>query len=1298
MVANQAYWDGSTAANTTHKDRTANFTLDTGQKDGFYGLGKLYINQANALTHVANDFFTVKVRHFKKDTSGGGKGFFNIDSYPIDDTTANSTNEYIKTEDIPTFISETTGKLVDLRNAVDYRPVAANTATEATAVGSATINPNVAISFAASEQSIAAPNENFQFDYQYYIPRMDKVHLNAGGKLDTTQGAPGITPMLPKDKDDAMTLASVSIPVYPSLSSKESRTAERMDYLVTAVAKQQRNYTMKDIGQLDQRVNRLEYYTSLNLLEKQTKDLTIPAESNNAVDRFKHGFLVDNFVNLSIAATADEDFNVGRNRSELTIIPKFKQNGLNLSVAGHSNTQLTGDMITHPYTKSAFASQRFATISRPVTQGNWQWNGTIQLFPNYDGFFDVRNEPDIGMNFNVDLSQPINSLISGLNQIEALTEVDRQVLSDTTVTTRLSASTDGSGTFNEVFANDRTLVQRETRNLFQGQDNVEVRQVGEFVTDIRMQPFIREQMIHFHAWGLRPNKRHYVFFDSTNMDANTRPALSTNTTTHSRSTIYAAGAYGGDITTDEFGECFGIIHIPQGEFNVGERRVVLADNQTYSSIEENAVSVADEPFNAYNFGVTKGSIDMNIRIPTITRDTVTEVTTTSNRRISTRSTPPAPRDPMAQTFKIGGPDYEDTSGIQLTSMDLYFASKDPKLGVTIEIRKTDNGVPSKEILPFGRLHLKSSQVNTSLDGQTATEINFQGPVYLSTVEEYCFVVIPDGNSPDYQLWISKTGGTDVATSQPVHVDQFSGSMFMSTNNTAWRPMIDEDIKFTLYRAGFTTDNANAGVVTFFNKANEYLSLTDINGSFKQGEIVFMANASAQTTGTATMSTSNTIVTGTGTAFNTEYAAGDFLTFSNTTAQDTVEIDSVTNSTQIILKGYPLIANTTGIAVSKLPSGVVYFYDSSNKDLHLEESTAASATFKFAAGATIKGAESGANAEISSVDNKKVNYMEPVLYKASPSATDVELYVHANTASGDTGNTQFRTNDRAYFSAEALIKSKSNDLTGQFKTYFKMKTDAAKVSPMIDTQTLGFNIYENQINNDTTNEHITGKGSALASYVSKTVTLEEGLDAEDLRVYVTAFKPGKDNCNIKVYGKILNEEDPDTFYDRHWTELEQIGPDHFSNPDNRYDYREYQYQIPKTPESTFVEKAKTFGNTTITTASDVSSTLTAGTLVKVTNTDAQTDYQIATVASASTTTIILDEAIGFANNTGASVSTITYPQTAFKDPQNGKIVTYFNSSGAKFTTYKVFAIKILLLSDSTATAPAIKDYRAIALSV
>mgnify|MGYP003307002531 CR=1 FL=1 len=155
----------------------------------------------------------------------------------------------------------------------------------------------------------------------------------------------------------------------------------------------------------------------------------------------------------------------------------------------------------------------------------------------------------------------------------------------------------------------------------------------------------------------------------------------------------------------------------------------------------------------------------------------------------------------------------------------------------------------------------------------------------------------------------------------------------------------------------------------------------------------------------------------------------------------------------------------------------------------------------------------------------------------------------------------------------------------------------------------------------------------------------------------------------MYGKILNEEDPDTFYDRHWTELELIGDDDRSNDDNRFDYREYIYQVPQTPASTFVEKGQTYGNTTITTASDTSSTITAGKLIKITNSDPKTDYQISTVASSNSTVIVLDEAIGFANNTGADIATVDLPQTAFKDPQNDKVATYYNSGGTKFATYK-----------------------------
>ena len=37
-----------------------------------------------------------------------------------------------------------------------------------------------------------------------------------------------------------------------------------------------------------------------------------------------------------------------------------------------------------------------------------------------------------------------------------------------------------------------------------------------------------------------------------------------------------------------------------------------------------------------------------------------------------------------------------------------------------------------------------------------------------------------------------------------------------------------------------------------------------------------------------------------------------------------------------------------------------------------------------------------------------------------------------------------------------------------------------------------------------------------------VTLADGLDAEDIKVYVNAYKPA--NTDIKVYAKILNETD------------------------------------------------------------------------------------------------------------------------------------------------------------------------------
>jgi hypothetical protein len=59
--------------------------------------------------------------------------------------------------------------------------------------------------------------------------------------------------------------------------------------------KQQKRFTMSDIGSLEKRVTNLEYYTSLSLLERETKNMAI-RNKDTEMDMFKTGFLVDSLL------------------------------------------------------------------------------------------------------------------------------------------------------------------------------------------------------------------------------------------------------------------------------------------------------------------------------------------------------------------------------------------------------------------------------------------------------------------------------------------------------------------------------------------------------------------------------------------------------------------------------------------------------------------------------------------------------------------------------------------------------------------------------------------------------------------------------------------------------------------------------------------------------------------------------------------------------------------------------------------------------------------------------------------
>jgi hypothetical protein len=59
-----------------------------------------------------------------------------------------------------------------------------------------------------------------------------------------------------------------------------------------------RRFTMRDIGRLETRIKNIEYYTQLSLLEADAQSLQI--QDADGFDRFKNGFVVDNFTGHNV--------------------------------------------------------------------------------------------------------------------------------------------------------------------------------------------------------------------------------------------------------------------------------------------------------------------------------------------------------------------------------------------------------------------------------------------------------------------------------------------------------------------------------------------------------------------------------------------------------------------------------------------------------------------------------------------------------------------------------------------------------------------------------------------------------------------------------------------------------------------------------------------------------------------------------------------------------------------------------------------------------------------------------------
>lgn len=348
-----AITDGNVAAAA---DITARYTLDTGQRDTEYNHGSIKL-KAGSTGPLGN------VVVYLDYLTHSGIGFLTVDSY----ASAN-----IAYADIPSYISPSTGAVYELRDCIDFRPR----------------RQDGDFNGVFDETVFGLSGLNFQNDFSYYFSRIDKLVLTKDREFEIVTGIPSLSPMTPSNKDNAMTLYTFQIPAY---------TAAIRD--IRQRYTDNRRYTMRDIGVLEKRITNLEYYTSLNMLEQAAKNQEITDDVGG--NRFKNGILVDSFTGHSIGDVQNPDYYCAMDPQNQELRPPFSVEALGLELEDDNSYDYarTGATVSVPYTVDTYIDQPFSAIAVNVNPFNTvSWVGLLTLDPSSDVWIEKNRLPDILVN------------------------------------------------------------------------------------------------------------------------------------------------------------------------------------------------------------------------------------------------------------------------------------------------------------------------------------------------------------------------------------------------------------------------------------------------------------------------------------------------------------------------------------------------------------------------------------------------------------------------------------------------------------------------------------------------------------------------------------------------------------------------------------------------------------------------------------------------------------------------------------------------------------------------------------
>lgn len=771
-------------------------TFDNGQRDAFYDWSRFTL--IDGVTGVTGPYTATITRYSR---TGLSLGFFTVASYP-------------SYEDIPTYTSRTTGEVYPLRDCLDFRP---DRSTNGDTQSRTFIPTNT------------AANDNV-YNYTHYLPRTDKIVLTRDRQFAVISGIPSLAADIPPDDPNAMSLYTVRVNPYTFTSDDGS-----------ARLIENKRYTMRDIGSLERRIEAVEQYATMNLLEQDAKAKSIL--DDQGIEMPKKGILVDQFKGHAIADNEDPMFAASVDEVNSEIRPAIDTRSYNMEISAVSNT-VTGNASDGIYTLTYTQSPEILNL----LASGWQkinpfsvinYMGTMSINPSTDTWFN--DKADVKVRVNVEGENDnfvirdgrVLFICPGCPQDAEYARKRREEFRRRTWGASYNSwDTRWFGVQDPNEKNSRPNIERSKpiaalptgingNNLWSSATPESMKKVANGKTVRKdVMPKAREKQIAISAKGLKPNTAFRVYCDD--MDV-TPFCLGTSLLTDSR------GEIGSGLTFYFNAPSLASLGVtsaysgPEQDFLAGKHVIRISDSSTpeTSTMAAEAVYTVEGNYAAVDSGI------LSTRQATIRRKSVKseKVVSNLNEILTSSGEIKGYAEPLAQTIYVDPTKYP--SGVFVKSVDLYFRSKDTSTSVPVivQIRPTLSGYPHpSKVLPFATAVAYSDSINVNGSGDwivsgssNNTNFSFSSPVYLLPGEEYAISV--STNSPNYELYTGEIGTTVLRASEEADKIQVSKqplvrSLFKPQNTGKMLKSDNESLAFRLNLCKFST----TGTLTFRNSA------------------------------------------------------------------------------------------------------------------------------------------------------------------------------------------------------------------------------------------------------------------------------------------------------------------------------------------------------------------------------------------------------------------------------------------------------------------------------------------------